>query len=534
MAEAMVSVLLLIGNDLKMERESRVKKSLLNARVNLICYMASLVVAFFTRKVFLDQLGTEFIGLTGTLQSLLGFLNLAELGVGSAIGYVLYQPIFDDNKNKINEIISVFGYLYRWIGFVILGAGVVLSAFLPLIFPNTSFSWGIIYFGFYAYLAGSMLGYFVNYRMTLLGADQRNYVVTGYFQATSSGKAIVQMLLALYICNFYLYLTIEILFGVINSIILNWKINKTYPWLSSDIHLGKKLFKKYPEIGRYVKQLFIHKIGSFVQFQISPFLIYSYVSLPVVALYGNYTTITQKIQSFISGVLDSTGAGVGNLISERNQIKIYMTYKELFAIRFLVAGILTGCVYHLCNPFISVWLGKEYSLSMLIVLLISVQLFLSICRGVTDQFLFGYGLFYDIWAPAVESAIFIITATICGSMWGLSGVLCGPLVSLLLIVYIWKPYFLFTRGFHKPFSYFLWLFISHSIAILGAYWCARLITLFYNDTILSASWSNWVIGALLFTVIMSAFALIFLYLISSGLRSFIYRIIRRSHGTTSH
>ena len=163
--------------------------------------MASLVVAFFTRKVFLDQLGTEFIGLTGTLQSLLGFLNLAELGVGTAIGYVLYKPIFDDDKSKINEIISVFGYLYRYIGLVILGAGIILSAFLPWIFPDTTFSWGVIYFGFYAYLASSMLGYFVNYRMTLLSADQKNYIVTGYFQLTSTTKVILQMILAIFLEN---------------------------------------------------------------------------------------------------------------------------------------------------------------------------------------------------------------------------------------------------------------------------------------------------------------------------------------------
>lgn len=185
-----------------MAKESRVKKSLLNARMNLICYMASLVVAFFTRKVFLDQLGTEFIGLTGTLQSLLGFLNLAELGIGSAIGYVLYKPIFDDDKEKINEIISVFGYLYRIIGLFILGAGVILSLFLPLIFPKTTFSLGIIYFGFYAFLFSSMLGYFVNYRMTLLAADQKNYIVTGYFQATMTLKVVLQMILALYIKSF--------------------------------------------------------------------------------------------------------------------------------------------------------------------------------------------------------------------------------------------------------------------------------------------------------------------------------------------
>ena len=127
-----------------MARESRAKKSLLNARVNMICYFASLIVAFFTRKVFLDQFGAEFIGFTGTIQSLLGFLNLAELGIGSAIGYVLYKPIFEDDRVKINEIISVFGYIYRCIGLFILGMGTVMSLFLPIIFPSTSFSWPLI------------------------------------------------------------------------------------------------------------------------------------------------------------------------------------------------------------------------------------------------------------------------------------------------------------------------------------------------------------------------------------------------------
>ena len=125
------------------QQESRVKKSLLNARVNLIFYFLTLILSFFSRKIFLDTLGADFVGLTGTLQNLLGFLNLAELGIGSAIGYVLYKPLFEHDEGKINEIISVFGYLYRWIGFIILGAGIVLACFLPLIFPNTEFEMGI-------------------------------------------------------------------------------------------------------------------------------------------------------------------------------------------------------------------------------------------------------------------------------------------------------------------------------------------------------------------------------------------------------
>ena len=52
-----------------MQQESRVKKSLLNARVNLIFYFLTLALSFFSRKTFLDCLGADFIGLTGTFGS---------------------------------------------------------------------------------------------------------------------------------------------------------------------------------------------------------------------------------------------------------------------------------------------------------------------------------------------------------------------------------------------------------------------------------------------------------------------------------
>ena len=110
-----------------MPQESRLKKSLLNARVNLIFYFLSLALSFFSRKIFLDALGADFMGLIGTLNNLLGFLNLAELGISTAIGYVLYKPLFEHDEKKINEIISVFGFIYRRIGFIILSAGCALA-----------------------------------------------------------------------------------------------------------------------------------------------------------------------------------------------------------------------------------------------------------------------------------------------------------------------------------------------------------------------------------------------------------------------
>lgn len=508
-----------------MSQESRVRKSLLNARVNLIFYFLTLALSFFSRKIFLDTLGADFVGLTGTLQNLLGFLNLAELGIGSAIGYVLYKPLFDHDETKINEIISVFGYLYRWIGKIILIAGCILACFLPLIFPNTEFDLGLIFFAYFSFLASSLIGYFANYKQTLLGADQKNYVVTAYFQTATIIKTIIQMALAYYTGNYYLWVIVELSFGIIYSFILNWKINQVYPWLRSEVSQGRILFKKYPEVMKYTKQLFVHKFTTFIQFQTTPFLIYAFVSLQTVAFYGNYTIITDKLSVFIGNLLGSTGAGVGNLIAEGDRNKIMKVFWELLAIRFWFASIFIFALYFLLEPFIILWLGKQYILNKSILIILLCNVFIMQTRGVTDQFLYGYGLFRDVWAPIAEAVIYLVVALIAGSCLGLKGVLLGGIISMLIIVCGWKPVFLFKSGFHFP-LYIYWfnwgkhLFLMFITFIIGDYVVA-LITIDPAE-----NYWEWIKYAMCITSIFVLMYTSVLSLFSQGMRSFLQRILR--------
>ena len=437
-----------------MAEKSRTQKTFLNARVNLIFYCLTLALSFFSRKIFLDILGADFMGLTGTLYNLLSFLNIVELGIGTTIGYVLYKPLFENNQQKINEIISVFGYMYRWVGIIILIAGIILSLFLPLIFPHTPFNFPIIYLAYYAFLASSLIGYFINYKQTLLSADQKNYVVTAYFQTGNIVKIIIQMISAYYTCNYYLWIAIEFIFGIIYSFILNWKINIVYPWLKSEIKDGKQLLKKYPEIIKLTKQVFIHRLGSIVQFQLTPFLVYTFVSLQTVAFYSNYTLITEKLNVLLKNFLDSTAAGIGNLIAEGNKNNIMRVYWELMAIRFFMTIVIVFSLFYLLPIFIELWLGCEYILSDKVLFSLLIIFALNTIRGTTDQFISGYGLYKDTWAPIAEIIIFTIVAIVGGHFWGLEGLLQGSIISLILIVYGWKPYFLFKYGFKMPLKFY--------------------------------------------------------------------------------
>ncbi len=511
-----------------MVQESRVKKSLLNARVNLVFYFLTLVLSFFSRKIFLDSLGADFVGLTGTLQNLLGFLNLAELGIGSAIGYVLYKPLFEHNEAKINEIISVFGYLYRWIGFIILGAGGILACFLPLIFPDTMFEMGVIYFAYFSFLVSSLIGYFANYKQTLLGADQKNYVVTAYFQSAMIVKTIIQMVCAYYTGNYYLWAVIELIFGIAYSFILNWKINQTYPWLRSEVRQGRQLFKKYPEVMKYTKQLFVQKISGIVQWQTTPFLIYTFVNLKIVAFYGNYTIITDKLAVFVNTFMESTGAGIGNLIAEGNKQKIQSVFWELLSVRYLIAGTVCFAIYNLIDSFIILWLGETYVLPNIVLVILTVSIFISYTRGGVMQFLYGYGLFRDVWAPIAEIVLNLGTAIICGSLYGLPGVLMGGIVSQVLIVGIWKPYFLYKSGFGES-IWLYWMNFCKYISLVAIPWIVySLFVVHFIPVIPYESFISWTIYSLISVCFYAFFAFGLLYICTPGMKKFVSRFIKKN------
>ena len=511
-----------------MVKESRIHKSFLNARVNLIFYFITLVFSFFSRKIFLDSLGADFLGLTGTLQNLLGFLNLAEMGIGAAIGYVLYKPLSDQNREKINEIISVMGYMYRCVGLVILGAGLILAIFLPLIFKDTQFNLPIIYFVYFSFLTSSLIGYFINYRQTLLGADQRNYVVTAYFQTANICKILLQIFLAKRTGNYYLWAVVELSFGILYSVILNYKINQVYPWLKSNVKLGKGLFKKYPDVIKYTKQLFVHKIGSVVYGQISPFLIYAFASLQTVAYYGNYTLIVSKLDGLVNNLLGSTAAGVGSLIAEGNKEKILRTYWELMAIRFWIASVFIFALYKLLPPFISLWLGPQYLLDTHILILILITYFLGLIRGTNEQFILGYGLFYDVWAPFAEALILISVAIVGGKLWGFPGVLLGNIISSVIIIYVWKPYLLFAKGFKLPIWKYWIPWILHLALMAVTFVISHLIlTVISYMKSVTEGWGGWFICAVIIVLIHSFVALVFFLIGTVGMRDFVKRLLAK-------
>ena len=452
---------------------SRVNKSIINIKIGSIFFILSLFLSFFSRKIFLDNLGSEFLGLTGTLNSILSLLNLAELGIGVSISYFLFEPIQKSDKEKISEILSVFGYLYNKIGIIIAILGLVLSLLFPLLFNNSDIDIRIVYLSFYAFLGSSLIGYFINYRQILLSADQKNYIISIYFQTFNIIKTLIQIFIAYKFKNLYLWIILEFVFSVISCIFLNIRINKEYPWLKTSTGKGKKIINNYPEILSKTKQIFIHRIKDFALNKSDEILVFAFVSLKMVAFYGNYTMILNKIIYLINIISDGMGAGVGNLVAEGKNKNIIKVFWELTALRFYIVGVVIFALYLFVQTFITLWLGNEYILDDLILHLLLFNLFIMLSRGVVEMYIHSYGLFADVWVAWAELFINISITLIAGSLWGISGILLGKIISSIFIAFFWKPYYLFKSGIKLHYSVY-WKGIS--IYYLAFFVCILFIT----------------------------------------------------------
>lgn len=86
----------------------RIKNSLRNVITGLIGQLIITITGFISRTVFIQVLGTMYLGVGGLFSNILTLLSFAELGIGQAIIFSLYKPIAENNEEKnvfFNEVI---------------------------------------------------------------------------------------------------------------------------------------------------------------------------------------------------------------------------------------------------------------------------------------------------------------------------------------------------------------------------------------------------------------------------------------------
>ena len=117
-------------------RFARTKNTLRNIAFGSVNRIINIVLPFISRTVILYVMGTQYLGLSSLFSSILSFLSLTELGVGSAMVYSMYKPIAENDHTTIKALLNLYRKLYRIIGTVILVIGLFLMPCLKILVPE--------------------------------------------------------------------------------------------------------------------------------------------------------------------------------------------------------------------------------------------------------------------------------------------------------------------------------------------------------------------------------------------------------------
>lgn len=432
-------------NNMKLERS---KNAIRNASFGIIEKCVGIILPFIVRTIFIRTLGAEYLGLNSLFTSILTVLNLTELGFSSAIVFSMYKPIAEDDDETINALLYFYKKVYRYIGLLILGIGLILVPFLPKLINGTYPENVNLIVVYLIYLLNTVISYFLYaYLTSLITAFQRDDVISKVNIIISTIMYITQIIALIVIKNYYIYILIMPIFTVINNIRTAIIAKKMFPQYSPK---GKLKGEVKESIKEKVSGLMISKICTVSRNAFDSIFISMFLGLTETAIYNNYYYIMNSIVAIMTVLTTSMTAGAGNSVSMESVEKNYCDMNRLNFIYMWLSGWCTVCLFCLYQPFMKIWAGEKLMFPTTIVALICMYFYVLKMGDIRSIYVQAKGIWWENRFRSIAEAIANLVLNYClGKMWGVYGIVIATLISLFFINFCYGSQIIFKYYFVK-------------------------------------------------------------------------------------
>ena len=435
-----------------MAKIERTKNATRNIIFGVILKAYQIIVPFLMRTAMIYFMGVQYLGLNSLFTSILQVLNLAELGVGSAMIYSMFRPIAIDDDKSVCALMKLYRTYYRVIGFTIACVGCILTPFIPKLISGDVPKGINIYVLYLLNLGATVLSYWLYaYKNSILQAHQRTDVVSKVTLVTSTIQYGLQLLVLWKFKNYYLFVIVLLLTQALTNIITAFYADKLYPQFkpTGEVNLEEK-----KAINGRIRDLFTSKIGGIIYDSADTIVISSFLGLTILAVYQNYFYILSAISGLITIVFSACGAGIGNSIVVETKEKNYNDLTIFTLIICWGAGFCSVCLLCLYQPFMELWVGKDLMLSFSAVVCFVVYFFVRQLNSLFNTYKDASGMWHeDRFRPLVAALTNLALNLILVQVIGIYGILISTVLAILCVGMPWLLHNLFTVIFEREHLY---------------------------------------------------------------------------------
>lgn len=430
-----------------MRQRSRLQSSIFNFVSGIGYRFLSLFTAFIVRTVFVRCLSADYLSVNGLYSNILSMLSLAELGFGTAMIYSMYQPLANKDEEKLLQLMRLYQKVYIIIGTVILVLGLSLVPFLDVLIKDAPDIKGLTFY-YILFLLNTVVSYwFFAYKNSLLQADQKAYIVTNYSSIFNLIKSVFQIIVLAVFHSFSIYLITQIVCTIGQNITIAIKVNFVYPYIRRK---PKEKLPKYEKkkIFKDVKALMLSKISNTVLNSTDNIIISAFVGFKWVGLLSNFMLISDALTAVLCQITSSITASLGNFFVTESREAGFKLFRRIEFLNFWLYGFSMIALITLLNPFITIWLGKQYVLPMGAVVWVSINFFVAGFINTFYTFRYTLGLFTQAqYRPAIVTVLNIVLSIGLSYRWGIVGVLAATTLSRLFINLWYDPFLIHKEGF---------------------------------------------------------------------------------------
>lgn len=452
--------------------DSRTKNSARNVAISVIIQIATILVSFICRTVFIKIMNADYLGVNGLFSNILAILSFSELGISSAIIYNMYKPAYEDDTHKLSALLNFYKVAYRLIAFIVLIIGIGVLPFIDSFINGASNIAESLCWIYILFLLSTVCSYLYSYSRSVFTVYQKDYINTLVERSVWIAMYVFQLLYLNFTHDFYGYLVIQVVATISADIIITHLSRKLYPKITSNLS-AKLNIKEIKKIFKDVYSIFFYKVGSIILHSTDNIIIAKIINITIVGICSNYVLIINSLESILQRALNSIVASVGNLNVGKSDNKLSVLY-ELTLCTNWIYGVCSIMLFVCINPLIQLWIGDTYVLQgNYIVLSIIAAFYIFGSNFPASSYRITMGYFHDArFVPLLAAVLNVILSIFLGLKMGLAGIFISTAIARFFTFNLIDPYLVLKKGLCESFwKYIGFQLISIMIVLLNGLIC---------------------------------------------------------------
>ena len=474
---------------------TRKTKLMLNSASSLTYQLTAIICGFILPRFFLAYFGSAVNGLVSSITQFLGFISLAECGIGAVVQSSLYKPLAEQDVVAVSKIVASSERFFRRIAYLLLGYTSALMLIYPMITID-AFDYLFTLVLIFVISISSFTQYYLGmtYKLLLI-ADQM-----GFIQHTIHTVALLLNTVGCIVLMRWgasvqtVKLVSSLIFGL-QPVILSAIANKRYN-LDRKVKLTEEPIKqKWNGLAQHIATVVLANTDTVILTLLS--------TLENVSVYAVYHLVVNGVKQLVLSMTNGVQAMFGNMLAKKEMEVLTRTFDRMEWLLHSIVTFVYSVTAILIIPFVQVYtagiMDADYIVPVFAGLITLAQA--SYCyRLPYNIMVLAAGHYKQTqWSAIIEAVINVVISVVLVFHYGLIGVAIGTFVAMAyrtvyLVNYLKKNilhrklrYFMkhllvdgcsaallfvvvrILPGFYTlgQISYFAWLLLATKVAVTG-------------------------------------------------------------------